>query len=188
MLKKIIFVTAICFGLVCCMQQNVNAQQENKKEKQEKKVLERPNPTGASQVDAYVKKAFDTYDESVNISAAIEFIKVEVKPVPDKGDGVTTEVKISNGKGEALSKENALKQLAELLIRAMKQNDNIKSLGEMKKGATEEVKTLPMMQKPKASKALAKGGEAEAYAIGETKTQIDLINQQIATLKAIKNN
>ena len=44
------------------------------------------------------------------------------------------------------------------------------------------------MKKPKAAKELSASGDAQAYVVSETKKQTDLLNQQISTLKALKNN
>lgn len=165
------------------------AQDSSASNEKKEKMLVRPLAASAShKVEEYVTKAFEAYDESKKISADLEFIKIVVKEIPDKGDGVTTEVKITNGKGESLTKEKALIQLADLMRRAVQQNENIQLLSKMKSEAADEIKTLSMLEKPRAGKNLSKGGEAEAVAVTESKKQIDIIQQQISTIKAIKEN
>jgi len=182
MLRKTLFAASIVMGSILCTH-NVNAQ-----DKKDDNSLTRPSESGVSGVDAYMVKAFDTYDESLKITHDINFIQVQVKEVPANKDGVTTETKITNGDGKALTKEDALKQFASLLVRATKQNANITNLVTLQKPAAEAVKSAPMMKKPKATKEYGASGDAQAFATSETKKQIDLINQQMSTIKAIKNN
>ena len=158
------------------------------KDEKDKTTIERPSASGVSNVDAYMEKAFETYDESLKITHDINFIKVEIKEIAPGKDGATTEAKITNGDGKELNKTDALIQLGSLLTRAMKQNENIKALIELQKSASEGVKSAPMMKKPKATKEYGAAADAQAFTVAETKKQIDLINQQISTLKAIKNN
>jgi len=182
MLKKALFATTIVLGSLTATQ-HVMAQDQK-----EETVLERPGASGVSAVDAYSTKAFDTYDESRKITHDINFIKVEIKEVPPNKDGVTTETKITTGDGKTLTKEEALKQFAALLLRTVQQNKNITALAELQKPAAEGVKSAPMMKKPKAGKECSAAGDAQAYVVAETKKQTDLINQQMSTIKAIKNN
>ena len=186
MKKTTIFKAAICLSLIFPMQQIAFAQQDSTKAKKE--ALERPNPSGASAVDAFTAKSFDTYDESMNISKEIEFVKVELKPIQDKGDGVTQEMKISNGKGEAVTTAGALEQFGKLLLRTAKQTENIKAAQALQQPATDEIKSISPLKKAKAAKTMSKGANALTYSIGETKKQMELINQQIATIKALKRN
>ena len=95
---------------------------------------------------------------------------------------------MSNGNGEAVTTKNALLQFGELLLRAKKQSDNIKSIQALQQPATDELKTCAPMVKPKATKSLKKGTDALTSVISQTKKQLELIGQQISTLKAIKNN
>jgi hypothetical protein len=183
-MKKTILKTALCLSLIMPLANGVFAQEDSTKTKKE--VLVRPDPSGIEAVDAFTAKSFDTYDESRNISKEIEFVKVEIKEVKDIGDGVTQEIKISNGKGEAVTKEGALVQFGTLLIRAMKQNENIKATQALQQAATDEVKSISPLKKAKAAKTMSKATNALTNSIAETKKQIDLINQQIATIKAIK--
>ena len=157
-------------------------------DKKDEDVIERPSACGTSSIDAYSTKAFDTYDESKKITHDIYFIKVEIKEVPANKDGVTTEMKITDGDGKALTKEGALEQFGKLLVRSMKQDENIKTLIALQKPASEDLKSVPMMKKAKASKELSASGDAQAFVVSETKKQTDLLNQQISTLKALKNN
>ena len=150
---------------------------------------ERPAPSGAARVDAFNKEVFDASDESKEITKAIEFIKVEVTEIEDQGDGVTTEWTITNGDGEDVSKENALKQFTELLARSKTQSDNLKEIQAKQQPATDEVKSIkkPML-KTKASKAFSKGTAELKTVLEETTKQAELINQQITTIKALKEN
>jgi hypothetical protein len=184
------FKLALTLGIIFSLQQQVAAQDEAKKsdKKAKQEMLVRPEASVGPSVDGFTAKAFDVYDESVNISQALEFVKVETKEVADKGDGVTTEVKISDGKGGALTKMGALTQLGDLLLRTAKQTENIAAVQALQPAATQEMSSISPMAKMKAAKAMGKGADALAFALGETKKQGSLIQQQISTLKALKNN
>ena len=150
---------------------------------------DRPAPTGAARVDAFNKEVFDASDESKEITKAIEFVKVEVTEIEDQGDGVTTEWTITNGDGEDVSKEGALEQFAELLVRTKAQTDNIKEIQTRQQPATDEVKSIKNpMKKTKATKGLSKGTAELKNVAEETANQVKLINQQITTIKALKEN
>lgn len=174
MTKKIIYLTTLLLGFLIISQPTVNGQEK-------KKVIERPSKCDVKNIDDFVSKTFDTYDESQKISEDLSFIKVE-------GDGKTDPIKVTNGKGESISKETALIQFGELLVRAKKQNDNIKTLQELQKPAQESLKKCPLTQKPKATKSLGKGGEALNEVVKQTKEQIELIEKQIAYIKTIKDS
>lgn len=176
MTKKIFYLSALAMGLFLFVQPCLNAQD---KSSNKAKVIERPIKCDVPAIDDFVSKSFDSYDESQKITEDVNLIKVE-------GDGTTTPKTIKNAKGEPLSKEAALLQLGDLLIRAKKQNDNIKALQDLQKPAQEGLKKCPLTQKPKASKALTKGGEALNEVIKQTKTQIDLIEKQITDIKSMK--
>lgn len=164
------------------------AQDDNGDKKKKEKVLNRPEILGVSAIDAFNTKAFDLYQECQNITTAINFVQVKIKEVEDKGDGVTTEMTITNGKGENLSKEVALKQFVELLDRVTKLNATTGELMALKTPATEALSSIEISKKMKAAKAFKEAGTAEVYAVNEFKNQILLINQQISTLKSLKNN
>jgi len=173
MTKKLFSVAFLCLSVIF-FYQTLSYAQDNKV-----KALERPAKCDVKEVDDFVSKSFDSYDESKKITDDINFIKVE-------GDGKAKPMKITNGKGEEISKDVALIQFTELLGRAKKQNDNIKTLQDLQKPATESIKKCPMTKKPKATKNLGKGGEALNEVINQTKTQIDLLGKQISDLKTIK--
>lgn len=174
MTKKIFALAALVTCFILLAQFSLNAQDK-------KKILERPAKCEVREIDEFVSKTFDSYDESVKITDDLNLIKVE-------GDGKTTPVSVKNGKGEELSKEAALKQLEDLLNRAKKQNDNIKALQDLQKPAQESLKKCSMAQKPKAAKSLGKGGEALNEVIKQTKTQLELIEKQISYVKTMKDS
>lgn len=190
MLKSNTFKFALTLGLVLSLQQTAFAQDDaaksDKKAKQE--VLVRPQTPVGPSVDVFTTKAFDVYDESKKITQALEFIKVETKEVADKGDGVTTELNISDGKGGALTKMGALSQLGDLLLRTTKQLENLTAVQSLQPAATQELTTISPMSKIKAIKTMGKSADALAFALGETKRQGSIIQQQISSLKAMKNN
>lgn len=175
MAKKILFMAFLSLSVIVITQSYTFAQDTKAKN------LERPAKCDVKEVDDFVTKSFDSYDESKKITEDINFIKVE-------GDGKATPLKITNGKGETLAKDAALIQFGELLIRAKKQSDNIKALEDMQKAATESVKKCPMAKKPKATKNLSKGGEALAEVAKQSKNQIELLGKQINDLKTIKDS
>jgi hypothetical protein len=174
MIKKLLYVTFLSISVIVLGQSFASAQDKEKK-------LERPTKCDVTEVDDFVTKSFDSYDESKKITEDINFIKVE-------GDGKATPLKITNGKGETIAKDDALIQFTDLLARAKKQNDNIKSLQDLQKSATESVKKCPMAKKPKATKNLGKGGEALGEVIKQSKNQVELLGKQINDLKTIKNS
>jgi hypothetical protein len=169
MIKRILTTSTLVLGFFMLVQTQAIAQ--------EKKNIEKPSKCDVKQIDEFVSKTFDAYDESKKITEDVNFIKIE-------GDPKT----IKNGKGEELSKENALIQLGDLMNRAKKQNDNIKTLQDLQKPAQDALKKCPITQKPKATKNLGKGGEALNEVIKQTKAQLDLIEKQINEVKTIKDS
>jgi len=190
MLKSNTLKFALTLGVVISLQQTAFAQDDaaksDKKAKQE--VLVRPEMSAGPAIDTFTSKAFDVYDESKKLLQAIEFVKVETKEVADKGDGVTTEVKISDGKGGELSKLGALAQLDELLQRITKQAESYSAVLALQPAATQELATLSAMDGMKATKTMRKSVNALGIALSENKKIGSLISQQISTIKAMKNN
>ena len=195
-MKNTPFLSVLTFFLIMASLQNTYAQ-FGKKDKEKSETtssnsdnnnLERPGSSGSGTIDAYTSTAFNAYDEMKKISTDIEFYKVSIKEIPDDGSGVTTETTVTNGKGEPVETKTALVQLGELLLRVFKQSDNIARLIELQKPASEALVSISPLTKPKAAKALAKGGEAQAFVVAEVKKQMQILNQQITALKANKNN
>jgi uncharacterized protein HemX len=210
--KLLLILGILVLGFACSAP--VLAQKENKKEKTEKKkeknkkekknkkdkkdkqeetvkqerrqLLERPALTGMPNVDAFDTTAFNTYYQSIAITDSMTFIKIETKEIPDAGDGVTTEVKITDGSGRTITPAVALERLGKLLIMAVEQSNNISKLQALQKAATEEVESASTQQKLKASKPLAVSGKALAFVLEETKKQIESINKQIKDVKSSK--
>ena len=178
MIRRLTYLLALILGLSLMIQPKTSAQDSSNKEK---KKLERPEKCDVKEVDNFVSKTFDAYDESQKITEDFKFIKVE-------GDGKTTPLNITNGKGQSLTKEDAIIQLTDLLARAKKQNDNIKTLQDLQNPATESVKKCPVTKKPKATKNLTKGGEALKEVTNETKKQVESIGKQLEDLKTIKES
>lgn len=141
--------------------------------------LERPAKVGVQAIDDFTAKSFDTYDESLKISEAIKLIDVKTD-----ADGKPTSV--TNGQGEALTADAALMQLTELMKRIKTQDENIKAVQALQQPATDALKSCSMMQKPKASSALTKGGKALTYVVDETKKQMDSVAKQIEMVKMLK--
>lgn len=170
MRKRIVFLATLTLGFISFVHLSVSANSRFEVK------LERPAKSGIKEIDDFVTKSFDTYDESQKITEDINFIRIE-------GDGTTTPKTIKNGKGEIISKEAALVQFNDLQSRIKKQNDNIKTLQDLQKPAQESLKKCPMTQKLNATKVLGKGGEALNEVIKQTKTQAELIEKQIAEIK-----
>jgi len=112
--KKNIYLTTLLLGFLIISQPPVNRQEK-------KKVIDRPSTCDVKNIDDFVSKTFYTYDKSQKISEDLRFIKME-------DDEKTDPIKVTNGKRESISKETALVQFGDLLVRAKKQNDNIKTL------------------------------------------------------------
>ena len=167
MIKRILTAATLVLGFIMLVQTQAIAQ----------KNIERPAKCDVKQIDEFVSKTFDAYDESKKITEDVNFIKIE-------GDPKT----IKNSKGEELSKETALIQLGDLMNRAKKQNENIKTLQDLQKPAQDALKKCPITQKPKATKALSKGGEALNEVIKQTKAQLELIEKQMNDIKTLKDS
>lgn len=188
MSKNNILKFVLTLGVIFSLQQNAVAQDEKSDKKSKHEVLIRPESSAGPAIDTFTAKAFDVYDEGNKILQALEFVKVETKEVTDKGDGVTTEVKISDGKGGELSKLGALAQLTELLQRTLKQTENYSAVLALQPAATQELAALSAMDGLKATKTLRKSINALGVALSDNKKVGSLIAQQISTLKALKNN
>jgi len=172
MTKKTLHFAALCLSISFLFISPLFSQ-DDKKEK-----LERPDRCDVTEVDNFVNKSFDAYEESLKITESVNFIKVE-----GEGDAKT----ITNANGEPVAKAEALLQFGELLVRAKKQSDNIQALQDQQKSATESLKKCPIPKKPKATKNLGKGGEALTEVVKETKSQIELIDKQISDVKGMKD-
>ncbi len=170
MKRKLLKTTVLSVGLLFITFSITQAQDESEEK------LTRPGRCDVSEVDNYVNKCFDAYEESQKITEAVNFFKVE-----GEGDSKV----ILNPKGEHISKPDALLQLGELLVRAKKQNDNIQSIQDLQKPATESIKKAPIQKKPQATKNLNKGNETLTELMKETKKQIELIDKQISEIKEL---
>ncbi len=168
MLKKLVIGSAFALGILMVAQQ-ASAQTK----------MERPAKTGISAIDNFVTKSFDSYDENGKLTEAINFIKVKTN-AEGKAESVT------NGKDEPLTKQGALTQLTGLVEKIKTQQTNISKVKEYQQPATDALKTCPMLQKPKASKAVTQATEALTKATDESKKQLDLVNKQIEMVKTLK--
>lgn len=158
---------------------------EETKTPKEKKVLERPNLTGNLIVDVFVEKTFDSFEELQDIQYAVNFVKVNITEVEDKGDGVITEMSITNGRGEAITPKNALKQLTELALRTKIQQENLDAIYKLKVPATNEVGNLPLKQKVQGMKSYKTAVKAEGKLISEIKLLAKVIANQMSTIKSL---
>ncbi len=168
MLKKLVIGSAFALGILMVAQQ-ASAQTK----------MERPAKTGIAAIDNFVTKSFDSNDENGKITEAINFIKVKTN-AEGKAESVT------NGKDEPLTKQGALTQLTGLVEKIKTQQTNISKVKEYQQPATDALKTCPMLQKPKASKAVTQATEALTKAADESKKQLDLVNKQIEMVKTLK--
>lgn len=141
--------------------------------------LERPAKTGIQAVDDFATKSFDSYDESGKITEAINEVKVKTN-AQGKAESVTNE------KDEPLTKQNALAKLTTLAERLKKQEGNVSKVKEYQQPATDALKSCPMLQKPKATKAISKSSEALTKVTDETKKQLELVNSKLALVKTLK--
>ena len=141
--------------------------------------LERPAKTGIQAVDDFATKSFDSYDESGKITEAINEVKVKTN-AQGKAESVTNE------KDEPLTKENAVTKLTTLAERLKKQEVNVSKVKEYQQPATDALKSCSMLQKPKATKAITKSGEALTKVTDETTKQLEMVNQKLAFVKTLK--
>jgi hypothetical protein len=180
---------AFCYGNDSLKVDSANAKKADSNAVVKNERLQRPSETGASNVDAFATKSFDSYDGSLKLDTEINFYQVKSVPIKDKDTvkNVTTQYIVVNGKGEPVTKAVALKQFGELLLTAMKQNENIKDINALQAPAQGDIKSASFLKKPKLVKTFGVSNKALTYVVGETKKQIDLINQQIATIKMMKD-
>jgi len=141
--------------------------------------LERPAKIGIQAIDDFTTKSFDSYDESGKITEAINEVKVKTN-AEGKAESVTNE------KDEPLTKQNALAKLTTLAERLKKQEGNVSKVKEYQQPATDALKSCSMLQKPKATKAITKSGEALTKATDETKKQLEMVNQKLEFVKTLK--
>lgn len=150
--------------------------------------VEKPTECNIAGVNEFANIAYDTYAESVAISSAINFYQIKIEKIEDKGNGVTQKVTVTNGHGLDVTPLNTLVQLGELSLRALKQNENLQSLKDKHIQAQEALKGASFMQKAKGGVTFSQAVKLETSIISETAKQLKIINQQIETLKMIKNN
>lgn len=196
MLKKIIFSTAMCLGLVFSMQQNCYAQEKTKDElKAEREVLksemkseeaverrvkfeklDAPKTSGVASVDKLATSSTSILTSTKDLSAQIP--EMYKRTIGETVDGVTDETVKKPTAGElanlALTIGTLIKAVAEASTAAV--------------AAPADIKNASIMKVPKATKALNYSKNALALAVPELQWDLKVINNLIATLKSDNNN
>ena len=69
---------------------------------------------GFESVDLFCSQAHSMLMDYKEINDSLNFIKIEIVPIPDAGDGVTSEVKITDGNGNPRTKQDTNKKWADI--------------------------------------------------------------------------
>ncbi|SDC76404.1 hypothetical protein [Williamwhitmania taraxaci] len=141
--------------------------------------LERPAKVGIQAIDDFATKSFDSYDESGKITEALNEVNIKNN---DQGKAES----VTNEKSEPMTKQNALAKLTTLAERLKKQEANVSKVKEYQQPATDALKSCSMLQKPKATKAISKSGEALTKVTDETKKQLEMVNKKLEFVKTLK--
>jgi len=142
---------------------------------------------GSSGVDALINKACDLASTDIAITREIEFIKIDVVDVPDDGSGVTKEVRITNGKGEAVTTENALKQLLALATKITQLVADANNIASLTSAAVSDIESASFFKKASYISAVDGAKKTITSVVEETGKQADKVNGQIAALKMLKS-
>ena len=142
---------------------------------------------GSSGVDALINKACDIAASDIAITRDIEFIKIDVVEIPDDGSGVTKEVRITNGKGEAVTTENALKQLLSLATRITQFAADANNIASLTTAAVSDIENASFFKKASYVSAVDGAKKTITSVVEETGKQADKVNGQIAALKMLKS-
>ena len=196
MLKKVIFSTAICLGLVFSSQQNCFAQEKTKdelkaerevlksemksKEAEERKAkfekLEAPKPSGVASVDQLATNSTSILTSTKSINAQIP--ELYKRTIGETVDGVT----------DVTVKKPTVEELAALALTITTQIKAVADASTAVTTASADIKNASPMQAPKATKALNYSKDALALAGPELQLNLKVINNLIATLKSANNN
>lgn len=159
--------------------QLVEDSSKNKKKKK-KKVLKAPEPIGYPLHDQYSEQVWDYLNQTKKLTKLVEFIKVDLKETNDDEGEVTTELIVTNGLGEDLTWENALKQLKSIkseIETQQKKGDQLKVLSN--KVSNEKVSFKKM---GKALKQTKNNLKIQALATAELGKTLYALGKNIATI------
>ncbi|MEO5905131.1 MAG: hypothetical protein ABIQ11_00280 [Saprospiraceae bacterium] len=196
MLKKMIFVTAICLGFVFSMQQNCYAQEKTtgelkaerealksemkSKEAEERKAkfekLEAPKTSGVASVDELVTNSTKMLTSAKEINAIVP--EMYKRTIGETVDGVT----------DVTVKKPTLDELVALSANIATQIKAVSGASAAVTSASSDVKSASPMQAPKATKSLNYSKDVLALVAPELQLNLKVVNNLIATLKSANNN
>lgn len=191
MTVRLLFFILISFGCLDAQAQfksklgGKKAKAETEQTDGSKSELKRPMPTGNAVVDRFVSETFKSFENVQKIQRDATFVKVNITEVEDQGDGVTTEMTITNGRNEAVTPKNALKQLAALALRVEAEKANLQNIINLKTPAANALAEMPLKTKMAGSRAYKTAIKAEGRLASETKTLLQVLNNQMATIKSL---
>lgn len=196
MLKKMVFSTAICLGLVFSMQQDCLAQEKTKEElKAEREVLKSEMKSTEAQerkekfdeLEAPKKSNVESVDElaknSTKILLSTKDINIQVPEMYKRTIGETVD-----GVTDVTVKKPTLQELVTLSETIAKQIKAVSEASASVATASEDIKNASPLEAPKATKALNYSKDALALAGPELQLNLMVVNNLIATLKSANNN
>lgn len=195
MLKKMIFGTAICLGLVFFVQQKCSAQEKTKEElKAEREVLkaemksqealdrkakleklEAPVPCGISSVDGL----------AVNSTAMLAAAKENSTLIPEMYKRTIGET--IDGVTDVTVKKPALDELVKLAANLGTQIKSVSDASANVAGATNDIAKASPLKAPKATKVLNYTKDVTTLLLPELQLNLKVVNNLISTLKTSAN-
>lgn len=196
MLKKMLYSTAICLGLVFSISQNCSAQEKTKnelkaerdalksemksKDAEERKEkiakLEPPKTSGVVSIDGLAGNSTSILTSTKEINTQVP--EMYKRTIGETVDGVT----------DVTVKKPTKEELATLALTLATQIKAVADATASVAGASADLKTASPMAAGKATKSLNYSKEALALAGPELQMNLKVVNNLIATLKSANNN
>jgi hypothetical protein len=198
MLKKMFCSTAICLGIVFSISQNCTAQEKTKEElKAEHEVLkaemklevtkkrqkeiekleaEPPKTCGVSSIDEIAENSKKLLLETKSLNEQVP--KLYTRTIGETIDGIT----------DVTVKKPTLEELSSLAATITKQIKSVAESTASIASASNDIKSLPLIQVPKATKSLNYSKDVLGLTGPELQMNLKVINNLIATLSSSQNN
>ncbi|MGV6828647.1 MAG: hypothetical protein ACWA45_04550 [Flavobacteriales bacterium] len=204
MKKKTLFILYFIF-ILSSFNFTMNSQSKNKEEtvnetekgigedelitddegEKKRKNLKKPESIGLLMHDQYTDAVWDYYQKSKELTELANFIKVELVETGDTESEFTTDIIITNGLGEDVTWENAMKQFKAIEKNLKEQEKQSDKLTLLSNKATEE--KVPFKKMGKSAKLSLKNSKIQAIAIAEIGKTLYNVGKNIATLIKIRN-
>lgn len=150
-----------------------------------KKQIKKAEPIGLPLHDKYSEEVWNYYQEAKALTELFEFIKIELVETRDVESEMTTDLVITNGKGENLTWENALNQLKDIESKLREQEGISLHLEQLSANLTNE--NVPLKKIGKSLKQSKDNIKIQALATAEIgKTLVELGKNVATILKAQK--